>query len=224
MWQVDELAEKYVHNSVYAFSENKVTNHVELDGLEAVEVKNGNRMLKSLEPKTSVPLKTENEPIIDGTLKITCCGLGGDINFLGLEMAIYRADEEISVIGIHENKLSFGGKEDGVDTERTILRAGAVGLGVNFEQERVKNGDKTNKISVFGPVIEVEGSKDKSGKKDSDIKVGVGAKISIGVGIEIGANLHVQRMLSGSSPSTNPRIAKSDNTTVIKPIISPKKR
>jgi RHS repeat-associated protein len=34
-WQIDPLAEKYVHNSTYAFSENKVTTHVELEGLEA---------------------------------------------------------------------------------------------------------------------------------------------------------------------------------------------
>lgn len=34
-WQVDPLSEKYVFNSTYAFSENKVTNHVELEGLEA---------------------------------------------------------------------------------------------------------------------------------------------------------------------------------------------
>ncbi|MFY7936309.1 MAG: DUF6443 domain-containing protein [Flavobacterium sp.] len=36
-WQIDRLADKYVHNSPYAFSENKVTNHIELDGLEAVK-------------------------------------------------------------------------------------------------------------------------------------------------------------------------------------------
>eukprot|EP01036_Dinobryon_divergens_P045686 gene45686-61076_t len=42
MWQVDELAHKYVHNSTYAFSENKVTNHIELDGLEAVDAKKTN--------------------------------------------------------------------------------------------------------------------------------------------------------------------------------------
>ena len=34
-WQVDPLANKYVYNSTYAFSENKVTAHVELEGLEA---------------------------------------------------------------------------------------------------------------------------------------------------------------------------------------------
>ncbi|HEU4472908.1 MAG TPA: RHS repeat-associated core domain-containing protein [Flavisolibacter sp.] len=34
-WQIDPLANEYVHNSTYAFSENKVTSHVELEGLEA---------------------------------------------------------------------------------------------------------------------------------------------------------------------------------------------
>jgi RHS repeat-associated protein len=34
--QIDPLSEKYVYNSTYAFSENKVTTHVELEGLEAV--------------------------------------------------------------------------------------------------------------------------------------------------------------------------------------------
>lgn len=36
--QIDPLSEKYVHNSTYAFSENKVTNHIELEGLESVPV------------------------------------------------------------------------------------------------------------------------------------------------------------------------------------------
>src|SRR4030095_354920 len=35
-WQIDPLADKYVHNSTYAFSENKVIAHVELEGLEKV--------------------------------------------------------------------------------------------------------------------------------------------------------------------------------------------
>jgi RHS repeat-associated protein len=33
--EIDPLADKYVYNSTYAFSENKVTSHVELEGLEA---------------------------------------------------------------------------------------------------------------------------------------------------------------------------------------------
>ncbi len=34
-WQIDPLADKYVYNSTYAFSEDKVTTHVELEGREA---------------------------------------------------------------------------------------------------------------------------------------------------------------------------------------------
>jgi RHS repeat-associated protein len=33
--QIDPLSDEYTHNSTYAFSENKVTTHVELEGLEA---------------------------------------------------------------------------------------------------------------------------------------------------------------------------------------------
>ncbi len=33
---IDPLADKYVYNSPYAFSENKVTGHVELEGLESI--------------------------------------------------------------------------------------------------------------------------------------------------------------------------------------------
>ncbi|HEY3406161.1 MAG TPA: DUF6443 domain-containing protein [Ohtaekwangia sp.] len=35
---IDPLSDKFVHNSPYAFSENKVVSHVELEGLESVEV------------------------------------------------------------------------------------------------------------------------------------------------------------------------------------------
>jgi RHS repeat-associated protein len=38
-FNVDPLADKYLHNSPYAFSENKVTSHVELEGLEAWDIK-----------------------------------------------------------------------------------------------------------------------------------------------------------------------------------------
>jgi hypothetical protein len=37
-WSIDPLADKYPHNSTYAFSEDKVTGHIELEGLEAVDI------------------------------------------------------------------------------------------------------------------------------------------------------------------------------------------
>ena len=37
-WSIDPLADKYVYNSTYAFSENKVTGHIELEGLESFSI------------------------------------------------------------------------------------------------------------------------------------------------------------------------------------------
>jgi hypothetical protein len=44
-WQIDPLSDKYVYNSTYAFSENKVTAHVELEGLESVPAGKDNKPL-----------------------------------------------------------------------------------------------------------------------------------------------------------------------------------
>lgn len=41
-FKIDPLADKYVHNSPYAFSENKVTAHIELEGLESYYAADGN--------------------------------------------------------------------------------------------------------------------------------------------------------------------------------------
>jgi hypothetical protein len=50
-WQVDPLAEKYVYNSTYAFSENKVVSHRELEGLEAQLAIAGNGNNTSYKPE-----------------------------------------------------------------------------------------------------------------------------------------------------------------------------
>ncbi|MFC5193317.1 RHS repeat domain-containing protein [Algoriphagus aquatilis] len=42
-FNIDPLADKYVHNSPYAFSENKVVAHVELEGLESVSIQTEGR-------------------------------------------------------------------------------------------------------------------------------------------------------------------------------------
>src|SRR5690606_23427082 len=45
-FNVDPLAEDYYYNSPYAFSENKVVAHVELEGLEAAQVNIGIELIK----------------------------------------------------------------------------------------------------------------------------------------------------------------------------------
>ncbi|MEO6327694.1 MAG: DUF6443 domain-containing protein [Ginsengibacter sp.] len=48
--EIDPLSDKYVYNSPYAFSENKVTGHIELEGLESISIVDSK--------------KEENKPII----------------------------------------------------------------------------------------------------------------------------------------------------------------
>lgn len=74
-WQIDRLADKYTHNSPYAFSENKVTGHVELDGLEAVRID----ALQS--PKVQHHIKKANEAgkeILSFSGGVTVGGVGID--------------------------------------------------------------------------------------------------------------------------------------------------
>ena len=58
-FNVDPLAEKYVHNSPYAFSENHVTGHRELEGLEKEESTSGNFLLQRLVKTMAKASKTE---------------------------------------------------------------------------------------------------------------------------------------------------------------------
>lgn len=59
--EIDPLAAKYEYNSTYAFSENKVTGHIELEGLEAVVSNIDNSKRKEGAIKVEVTGKLINE-------------------------------------------------------------------------------------------------------------------------------------------------------------------
>gem|GEM_PF-5390211 len=71
-WSVDPLANKYVYNSPYAFSEDKVIGHIELEGLEAVALKHSNNpYIRALADKN---LQKHEDSFIDnarGAVKVT---------------------------------------------------------------------------------------------------------------------------------------------------------
>jgi RHS repeat-associated protein len=90
-WQVDPLSDKYSHNSPYAFSENKVINAVELEGLEAVTLMTGYDLMwgvKGSEGSAGVAFDGEGIAALDqsGSKK----GGGGNIG-LALTVGIYTA-------------------------------------------------------------------------------------------------------------------------------------
>ena len=62
-WVIDPLAEKYVHNSPYAFSENRVIDAVELEGLEAVQTKDLERNRTDVEVRFKTSNSTSQYPL-----------------------------------------------------------------------------------------------------------------------------------------------------------------
>ncbi len=68
-WQIDPLADKYVYNSTYAFSENKVTSHVELEGLESVNIHGAESQGLSQDSKDPATLKKNIEAFENGNSK-----------------------------------------------------------------------------------------------------------------------------------------------------------
>jgi 5-methylcytosine-specific restriction endonuclease McrA len=74
-WSVDPLADQYVYNSPYAFSEDKVTGHVELEGLEAVDF----RIEKDLQDVQSGKITTDqlsDRLNVRGKSDLLAAGLG----------------------------------------------------------------------------------------------------------------------------------------------------
>lgn len=66
--QVDPLSDEYVHNSTYAFSENKVTSHFELEGLEAVEMNHrdpGLNKVNATKEERKEYAKSQVKPVVE---------------------------------------------------------------------------------------------------------------------------------------------------------------
>lgn len=62
-WSIDPLASKYVYNSPYAFSENHVTSHVELEGLEKFPINEDNPL--SGDPNSSTARSAKNQQAVE---------------------------------------------------------------------------------------------------------------------------------------------------------------
>ena len=75
-FNIDPLSEKYLYNSTYAFSENKVTNHVELEGLESADpeyLRESDRVLDGL-------LQQQNAGMQEGTT--TAVAVAGGVGLI----------------------------------------------------------------------------------------------------------------------------------------------
>jgi len=129
---IDPLASKYPHNSPYAFSENRVIDGVELEGLEVVP---SNQIWDLSVGKTTVSVSYYNDIIIDGEFKVA--------TIHGRQVSLYEIQSgpnKGNYFGIEHNNGTY------VDFGHTISGRGEVSDGYTYEfkfivgAERVPQG------------------------------------------------------------------------------------
>jgi len=116
--QIDPLAEEYVYNSTYAFSENKVTGHIELEGLEAVDIRGLiEKGIRQTSPNASEKdiarvMKSSDEGQVKGGLMaaswLKIAGIGG-LMFAQPEIGIPLALSELSGVPVTPSPQAMAG-------------------------------------------------------------------------------------------------------------------
>ena len=181
-FNVDPLAEKYLYNSPYAFSENQVVAHRELEGLEKVDIRNESggptaRITDADKGKGEAFLvrgqlkatETKNgEQTGQAQIGITIAGvkseLKGELSKNGLvakagaEGAVITAESKVQV-GSEKNNLNGGIKLDGgafkADANITIKNGLQVGANAGVFAGKVEG---TGGATLFGIGLEVKGT------------------------------------------------------------------
>ena len=139
-WQIDPLAEKYVYNSTYAFSENKVTGHVELEGLESFSIQDlwrGAGITSSSDPKQFVKnLGTEltkPKTWIQGA-----AGAGQIVGPVFLTTLMTGGFGDVAILGAETNALRTTLSTTPSETT-TLFRAGSFGEVTDMLNNGVRN-------------------------------------------------------------------------------------
>jgi RHS repeat-associated protein len=198
-WQVDPLAEKYMYNSIYAFSENKVTSHIELEGLESESIHRvNNPTLRAMMRENVQKAAEETKKSINnsGQVKVTL-GTG-----VGLKGKVAGATVEVGVNGPQASvAMTAGGKTKGEGS------LGGGGIELSIGQVKMKGGATVGSVEVSGDGVrstaltggvgaELLASqvKDENGNTNGKLgsntlgETGIGVKLGV-LGVDMKANL-----------------------------------
>jgi RHS repeat-associated protein len=213
-FQTDPLSESYVHNSTFAFSENKVINHIELEGLEAVKA------------DYSIKQIPRNNNVKKSTISHQINGYAGAI--YGDEISILKVGFGISM---NAGALKISSTDEGTNIESSAgLSFLYAGFGYSYEGREnligVKEGQRqfTDEQEFSVPFLTYKKIKKSTTDKklnlisqtnETDLVLGESTiKFFKGVGFsgEVGVRISGT---SGGEPKTNileDMVSKSDNT------------
>jgi RHS repeat-associated protein len=197
-WQIDPLASDYVYNSTYAFSENKVTGHIELEGLESVEATSSRRVIRGLfndnvQKRMTATTKNASEA---AEIKVTVGpGIGVKGQALGVKGDIGANGPQASIT------TNLGGKTKGEGSVASAggqLQVGPLKLKAGTSVGNVEFKDGQVKVDPLksSAGLDISSSKDikqdqSSAKAEGNVTsgtLGFGAQLGL-VGIEATMNV-----------------------------------
>ncbi len=175
-WMIDPLAEQYMYNSPYAFSENKFGRGVELEGLEMAEFSKVARFPWHEGGMVQVPNRETTPAKLEGKFENTLGVQGGkELRVLGtktgvffnagsIKLADFSTDERGNITNELDGKATF---------ERELsIGSGIIGGGLKETETQSQSGEttKTQEYTAnIGP-LEVEyKNTQKNGKNNSEI-------------------------------------------------------
>ncbi|NJN28516.1 MAG: hypothetical protein HC819_22345 [Cyclobacteriaceae bacterium] len=189
-FNIDPLAHDYVYNSPYAFSENKVTNHIELEGLESYSAQSAfKQALLSDKVQGKVSQTNRNSSnMFKGKVGGHGAGLGASIKIgsagsLGGSAKLAKIEGSITNSG----DLNAKGSLISLSGEATVAgMGGAAELGLGNANIGTENGEMTGDASLAN--VSVKGVAGDA-SIDTSGEVGFGAVIG-NISAEVSVNLN----------------------------------
>jgi RHS repeat-associated protein len=213
---VDPLAVSYPHNSPYAFSENRVLDAVELEGLEAARLvlpsnmstKDVNAVYKGIWSSNAKIVKTANSSITKTISGVTLAATG-------IVMPIARVIYEGSTgkLGTHIAPYTFS------ESWKFESRADLMGEEITPEQGKELVGATVATVTLVAPIKGPFGSEGSALAKGESMLIKAGMKKGGEYGMtevaEADKNINTQEIGNSGIMFDSNKIRKSQNGTLI---------
>jgi RHS repeat-associated protein len=184
-WQIDPLANDYVYNSTYAFSENKVIRHIELEGLETADSQDP-RVRALMKDNVQQKMKTATNTLKNSaSVEVSAgAGVGVKVNVgpVKVEAGVNGPQAKVSVNAGGETKANGSAAGAGVKVKTPV---GDVKAGGSVGNVKVENGKVTTNTVEGGVSAQPSVSKSTSNGNTS-AKVDANSNGEVGAGGNFG--------------------------------------
>jgi RHS repeat-associated protein len=216
--EVDPLSEKYAYNSTYAFSENKVTGHVELEGLEAAPTEDKRPYPSRIpkQPAGSFPQGIPTAPLVPSSQGQKPNNESKSNNPKDGNKPTTSTSSSDPLVGqTTTNKMTKGGEVYNLGTGDKLEVSTFVGKVSGKPGRLITTDASTSNGTPDGASVTIGGEKGAltlGYTNDGSLTIGVGAygfETHVGIGLNRGVNV-----TGGSSFSDKNNIIKGGDITV----------